>query len=155
MTELDGLEEPKDVVIIAATNRPDILDPALLRPGRLDRIVLVPVPSKEARYDIFKVHTKNMPLAEDVDLKKLAEKTEGYTGADIEAICREAAMIALRENLNAEKVESRHFEEAMKKIRPSVKKNEMEIYNRLAEEYGRTSAAETPSKKEDYSEYHR
>ncbi|WP_421078185.1 CDC48 family AAA ATPase [Methanothermococcus sp. Ax23] len=155
LTELDGLEEPKDVVIIAATNRPDILDPALLRPGRLDRIVLVPVPSKEARYDIFKVHTKNMPLAEDVDLKKLAEKTEGYTGADIEAICREAAMIALRENLNAEKVESRHFEEAMKKIRPSVKKNEMEIYNRLAEEYGRTSAAETPSKKEDYSEYHR
>ncbi len=154
LTELDGLEEPKDVVIIAATNRPDILDPALLRPGRLDRIVLVPVPDKKARLDIFKVHTKNMPLAEDIDLEKLAEKTEGYTGADIEAVCREAAMIALRENLNADKVELRHFEEALKRIRPSVKEDEMNIYKRLAEEYGRTSSSETSSKKETYSGYH-
>ncbi len=154
LTELDGLEEPKDVVIIAATNRPDILDPALLRPGRLDRIVLVPVPDKKARLDIFKVHAKNMPLAEDVDLEKLAEKTEGYTGADIEAVCREAAMIALRENLNADKVELRHFEEALKRIRPSVRDEEMSIYKRLAEEYGRTSSAETSSKKETYSGYH-
>ncbi|HIP16720.1 MAG TPA: AAA family ATPase [Methanothermococcus okinawensis] len=153
LTELDGLEEPKDVVVIAATNRPDILDPALLRPGRLDRVVLVPIPDKEARYDIFKVHARNMPLAEDVDLKKLAEKTEGYTGADIEAICREAAMIALRENINADKVELRHFEEAMKKIRPSVKKGDMEIYKRLAEEYGGIS--NEVSSKKDYSEYHR
>lgn len=154
LTELDGLEEPKDVVIIAATNRPDILDPALLRPGRLDRIVLVPVPDKKARLDIFKVHTKNMPLAEDIDLEKLAEKTEGYTGADIEAVCREAAMIALRENLNADKVELRHFEEALKRIRPSVKEDEMNMYKRLAEEYGRTSSSETSSKKETYSGYH-
>ncbi|HIP16502.1 MAG TPA: AAA family ATPase [Methanothermococcus okinawensis] len=154
LTELDGLEEPKDVVVIAATNRPDILDPALLRPGRLDRVLLVPLPDKEARYEIFKVHTKKMPLAEDVDLKKLAEKTEGYTGADIEAICREAAMIALRENINAEKVEMRHFEEAMKKIKPSVRKEDMEIYKRLAEEYGRGTTVEISDKKE-YSEYHR
>ncbi|MBW9222012.1 CDC48 family AAA ATPase [Methanothermococcus sp. SCGC AD-155-C09] len=153
LTELDGLEEPKDVVVIAATNRPDILDPALLRPGRLDRVVLVPIPDKEARYDIFKVHARNMPLAEDVDLKKLAEKTEGYTGADIEAICREAAMIALREDINADKVELRHFEEAMKKIRPSVKKEDMEIYKRLAREYGGISSE--VSDKKDYSEYHR
>ncbi|HIQ32014.1 MAG TPA: AAA family ATPase [Methanothermococcus okinawensis] len=140
LTELDGLEEPKDVVVIAATNRPDILDPALLRPGRLDRVLLVPLPDKKARLEIFKVHTRKMPLAEDVDLEKLAEKTEGYTGADIEAICREAAMIALRENINADKVEMRHFEEAMKKIKPSVRKEEMEIYKKLAEEYGRGTA---------------
>ncbi|MBW9223048.1 CDC48 family AAA ATPase [Methanothermococcus sp. SCGC AD-155-E23] len=140
LTELDGLEEPKDVVVIAATNRPDILDPALLRPGRLDRVLLVPLPDKKARLEIFKVHTKKMPLAEDVDLEKLAEKTEGYTGADIEAICREAAMIALRENINADKVEMRHFEEAMKKIKPSVRKEDMEIYKKLAEEYGRGTA---------------
>jgi len=154
LTELDGLEEPKDVVIIAATNRPDILDPALLRPGRLDRIVLVPVPDKKARLDIFKVHTKNMPLAEDVDLEELAEKTEGYTGADIEAVCREAAMIALRENLNAEKVEKRHFEEALKKIRPSVKEEDMEVYKRLAAEYGRTTTTENKGKSEEPG-YHR
>ena len=140
LTELDGLEEPKDVVVIAATNRPDILDPALLRPGRLDRVLLVPLPDKKARLEIFKVHTKKMPLAEDVDLEKLAEMTEGYTGADIEAICREAAMIALRENINADKVEMRHFEKAMKKIKPSVRKEDMEIYKKLAEEYKRGTA---------------
>ncbi|AEF95922.1 CDC48 family AAA ATPase [Methanotorris igneus] len=149
LTELDGLEEPKDVVVIAATNRPDILDPALLRPGRLDRIVLVPAPDKKARLAIFKVHTRKMPLADDVDLEKLAEKTEGYTGADIEAVCREAAMLALRENINAEKVEMRHFEEALKKIKPSVSKEDMELYEKLAKEYGRTTAVTYKEKKKD------
>ncbi|EHP87090.1 CDC48 family AAA ATPase [Methanotorris formicicus] len=149
LTELDGLEEPKDVVVIAATNRPDILDPALLRPGRLDRIVFVPAPDKKTRLSIFKVHTKNMPLAEDVDLEKLAEKTEGYTGADIEAICREAAMLALRENMKADKVEMRHFEEALKKIRPSINKEDVEIYEKLAKEYGRTTTTTYKEKKKD------
>jgi transitional endoplasmic reticulum ATPase len=99
LTELDGMEEPKDVVVIAATNRPDIIDPALLRPGRLDRVILVPVPDEKARLDIFKIHTRGMNLAEDVDLEELAKKTEGYTGADIEALCREAAMLAVRESI--------------------------------------------------------
>jgi transitional endoplasmic reticulum ATPase len=99
LTELDGMEEPKDVIIIAATNRPDIIDPALLRPGRLDRVILVPVPDEKARLDIFKIHTRNMNLAEDVSLEELAKKTEGYTGADIEALCREAAMLAVRESI--------------------------------------------------------
>ncbi|CAB3288864.1 Cell division protein FtsH [Methanocaldococcus lauensis] len=99
LTELDGMEEPKDVVVIAATNRPDIIDPALLRPGRLDRVILVPVPDEKARLDIFKIHTRGMNLAEDVNLEELAKKTEGYTGADIEAICREAAMLAVRESI--------------------------------------------------------
>ena len=99
LTELDGMEEPKDVVVIAATNRPDIIDPALLRPGRLDRVILVPVPDEKARLDIFKIHTRGMNLAEDVSLEELAKKTEGYTGADIEALCREAAMLAVRESI--------------------------------------------------------
>jgi transitional endoplasmic reticulum ATPase len=99
LTELDGMEEPKDVIVIAATNRPDIIDPALLRPGRLDRVILVPVPDEKARLDIFKIHTRSMNLAEDVNLEELAKKTEGYTGADIEALCREAAMLAVRESI--------------------------------------------------------
>ncbi len=97
LTEMDGLEELADVVVIAATNRPDILDPALLRPGRFDRKIYVPPPDEEARYEIFKVHTRGMPLAEDVDLKELAERTKFYTGADIEAVCKEAAILAMRE----------------------------------------------------------
>ncbi|ABR56501.1 AAA family ATPase, CDC48 subfamily [Methanococcus aeolicus Nankai-3] len=149
LTELDGLEEPKDVVVVAATNRPDMLDSALLRPGRLDRIVLVPVPNSDARYKIFEVHAKNMPIAEEVDLKKLAEETEGYTGADIEAICREAAMTALRENINAEKVELKHFKKAMKKIRPSVKEGDMAVYEKLAKEYSGSSEADEEENEEN------
>ncbi len=155
LTELDGLEEPKDVMVIAATNRPDILDPALLRPGRLDRIVLVPVPDKDARLDIFKVHTKNMPLADDVDLNKLVEMTENYTGADIEAICREAAMIALRENINVEKVDMRHFEEAIKRISPSVREKDMEVYRELTKEYGRNASVKPSITKEETPEIYR
>ncbi|MGB9837978.1 CDC48 family AAA ATPase [Methanothermobacter sp.] len=118
LTEIDGLEELQDVAVIAATNRPDILDPALLRPGRFDRHVKVNDPDREARLAIFKVHTKDMPLADDVDLEKLADKTEGYVGADIEAVCREAAMLTLRENMDAEEVPMKHFLEAMEKIKP-------------------------------------
>ncbi|MGB9845260.1 CDC48 family AAA ATPase [Methanothermobacter tenebrarum] len=118
LTEIDGLEELQDVVVIAATNRPDILDPALLRPGRFDRHVKVEDPDKEARLAIFKVHTRKMPLADDVDLEKLAEMTEGYVGADIEAICREAAMLTLREDMNAKEVPMKNFKEAMRKIKP-------------------------------------
>ncbi|MCC6027563.1 MAG: CDC48 family AAA ATPase, partial [Archaeoglobus sp.] len=118
LIEMDGLEELHGVIVIGATNRPDILDPALLRPGRFDRLVYVRPPDKKSRLAIFKIHTRNMPLAEDVDLNELAEMTEGYVGADIEAICREAVMLALRENPNAEKIEMRHFYEAIKKIKP-------------------------------------
>lgn len=118
LTEIDGLEELQDVAVIAATNRPDILDPALLRPGRFDRHVKVEDPDREARLAIFKVHTKDMPLADDVDLEKLADRTEGYVGADIEAVCREAAMLTLRENMDAEEVPMKHFLEAMEKIKP-------------------------------------
>ncbi|MEM1579352.1 MAG: CDC48 family AAA ATPase [Archaeoglobaceae archaeon] len=133
LIEMDGLEELHGVVVIGATNRPDILDPALLRPGRFDRLVYVRPPDKKSRLAIFKIHTKNMPLAEDVDLEELAELTEHYVGADIEAICREAVMLAIREDPNAEKVEMRHFLEAVKKIKPSVSEAMLSFYERFEE----------------------
>uniref|UniRef100_A0A7C3UE99 AAA family ATPase n=4 Tax=Geoglobus ahangari TaxID=113653 RepID=A0A7C3UE99_9EURY len=133
LTEMDGLEELDGVIVIGATNRPDILDPALLRPGRFDRLVYVRPPDKESRYAIFKIHTREMPLADDVDLEELAAITGGYVGADIEAICREAVMLALRENMNAEKVEMRHFLEAIRKIKPSVTESMISFYERFEE----------------------
>ena len=118
LTEMDGLEELEDVAIIAATNRPDMLDAGLMRPGRFDRHIEVGKPDEEARESIFKVHTKDMPLASDVDLKKLAKSSEGYVGADIEAICREAAMLALRDNLEVKEIENKYFKEAIEKVKP-------------------------------------
>jgi transitional endoplasmic reticulum ATPase len=126
LTELDGLEELYGVVIIGATNRPDLIDQGLLRPGRFDKLLLVHVPDEAARLEIFKIHTKTMPLAKDVDLKGLAKKTVDWVGADIEAMCREAAMLALKEtidsggHLHSKKVALKHFEGALEKIKPSV-----------------------------------
>jgi len=117
LTEIDGLEELQDVSVIAATNRVDIMDPALLRPGRFDRHVKVDDPDENARFEIFKVHTKNMPLADDVDLEYLAKNTDKYVGADIEAVCREAVMLTLRDNMKADKVKMEKFKEAMKKVK--------------------------------------
>jgi len=109
-----------------------VLDPALLRPGRFDRLVYVTPPDKKSRLAIFRIHTRNMPLR-GVDLMELAELTEGYVGADIEAICREAVMLAMRENLNAEYVERRHFIEALKKVKPSITESMMSFYERFEE----------------------
>ncbi len=124
LTEMDGLEELQDVAIIAATNRPDILDAGLVRPGRFDRHIQVKEPDEEARYAIFKVHTKDMPLAEDVDLKKLAKNTEGYVGADIESVCREAAMLTLRNDLEANEIPYKYFKEAIDKVKPGNDQDE-------------------------------
>jgi len=154
LTELDGLEELKDVVVIAATNRPDIVDPALLRPGRLDRWIYVPPPEKEGRKEIFAIHLKGKPLAEDVDLDALAEKTNEYVGADIEAICREATMLALREVLQPGmdredakkkakkiKISKKHLEEAMKKVKPSARGEALKKFEEMSEDLlGRTYA---------------
>ncbi|MEM3570951.1 MAG: CDC48 family AAA ATPase, partial [Candidatus Bathyarchaeia archaeon] len=120
LTELDGIESLDNVVVIAATNRPDMLDPAILRPGRFDRIIYVPPLNEETRLEVFKIHTRNMPLAKDVDLKQLAEMTPNYSGADIEAVCREAAMIALRKNMEAKEVIFEDFKTALNKIKPSL-----------------------------------
>ncbi|GIU70686.1 MAG: ATPase AAA [Candidatus Nitrosocaldaceae archaeon] len=122
LTELDGIEELKGVVVIGATNRPDLVDDALLRPGRFDKIIEVPPPDAKARLEIFKIHTRKKPLAEDVDLNKLVELTDGLTGADIEAICNTAAMLAIREHIaNGKqgklKITMKHFDEAVNKIK--------------------------------------
>lgn len=146
LTEMDGIEVLTDVVVIAATNRLDMLDSALIRPGRFDRVILTLPPDKGARLEIFKVHTKNMPLKKDVDIKDLASKTEGYVGADIEAVCREAAMLTLRKDLNAKDVGMESFEEALKKVRPSITKEIIEAYERLNSTFRSTRAEELKNK---------
>ncbi len=128
LTEMDGMEELQDISVIAATNRKDIIDPALLRPGRFDRIVEVGLPDEESREKIFKVHTKDMPLADDIDLSKLAANTEGFAGADIEAVCREAVLLTLREDPDADEVYYSEFKKAMEKVQPT-KEPELVSYN--------------------------
>jgi transitional endoplasmic reticulum ATPase len=128
LTELDGLEKLENVIVLAATNRPNLIDSAVLRPGRFDRLVLVPAPDKKARLEIFKIHTKGMPLVKDVDLNALATETEGYVGSDITALCREAAMLVLRRDIKGKEVEMADFREAMKKIRSSVTKETEKDY---------------------------
>jgi len=149
LTELDGLEELEDVVVIATTNRPDLIDAALLRPGRLDRHVHVPVPDEDARRKIFAVHTQDKPLASDVDLDNLARRTEGYVGADIEAVCREASMAATREFIESVdpdeigesvgnvKVTAEHFEQALEEVTPSVDEEVKERYEEIEERFGK------------------
>jgi transitional endoplasmic reticulum ATPase len=122
LTEMDGLEELNDVVVLAATNRAELVDPGLLRPGRLDRHLLILPPDEEAREAILEIHTKKMPLAKDVKIKNLAKKMDGYSGADIEAVCREAAMLALRADLKADEVTEDNFDKAMKEITGSLTK---------------------------------
>jgi transitional endoplasmic reticulum ATPase len=135
LTEMDGLESLKDVVVVAATNRPNLLDPAILRPGRFDRLVYLGSPDRKGRLKIFKIHTNDTPLAEDVDLEALADKTEGYVGADIESVCREAVMIALRENFDVERIEMRHFGEAMKKVKPTITENIAQFYEKIEAQF--------------------
>jgi transitional endoplasmic reticulum ATPase len=147
LTEMDGLEELRNVVIIAATNRPDIIDSALLRPGRFDRLLFVPPPDLEARKQIFKIHTRKTPLADDVNLDDLARKTDGYTGADIASLANTGVMLALREHISKAKdpedakkrakglkVARRHFEEALQKIKP-MRTEELKMYERFSEQF--------------------
>ncbi|MDR2829642.1 MAG: CDC48 family AAA ATPase [Methanobrevibacter sp.] len=129
LTEIDGMEELRDVAIIAATNRPDILDSGLIRPGRFDRHIKVGTPSEEGRIAIFKVHTKDMPLSDDVNLEKLAKESEGYVGADIEVVCREAAMLTLREDMESNEVPMKAFNQAMEKVKPVSKEEDLIQYN--------------------------
>ena len=145
LTEMDGLEPLHNVVIIAATNRPDLLDSALLRPGRFDRIILTPVPDEKTRLEIFKVHTKDMPL-KGVDLKELAKKTDGYAGADIEALVREAAMLALRNDIKAKEITKKHFEDALKKVKASVTKQIEKKYEEIEDSFKKKRAEEMGEK---------
>jgi transitional endoplasmic reticulum ATPase len=147
LTEMDGLEELRNVVIIAATNRPDIIDSALLRPGRFDRLLFVPPPDLEARKQIFKIHTRKTPMTDDVNLDEMARKTDGYTGADIASVANTAVMLALREHISKAKdpedakkrakglkVARRHFEEALQKIKP-MSGEELKMYERFSEQF--------------------
>ena len=120
LTELDGIETLENVVVIAATNRPDILDPAVLRPGRFDRLIYVPAPDQKTLEQIFKIYTASMPLDKTVNIQDLTRMTLGYSGADVEAVCREAALNALRRNAEAKEVSADDFTAAMENIRPSI-----------------------------------
>ena len=155
LTELDGLEILTNVMVIAATNRPDIIDPALLRPGRFDRLLYVPPPDKDSRLQILKIHTEKKLLAQDVGLERIAGDMEGYTGADIASVCSAAVMFALRahiakykdpkeaeEHAKELKIGMQHFRDAMIKVRP-LSLQELDMYRDIAEKFGapRVSAA--------------
>jgi transitional endoplasmic reticulum ATPase len=120
LAEMDGLEELQGVVIMAATNRPNLTDPALLRPGRFDELIYVPVPDAQGRRHILGIHTKSMPLGPDIDLDVIAERTSRFTGADLEDLTRRAGLLALRETLEAQTITTAHIEQALRETGPSV-----------------------------------
>jgi len=155
LTELDGLEDLKDVVVIGATNRPDMVDVALLRPGRLDRLVYIPPPNASSREQIFAIHLLGKPLGDDVDIEQLAKETEGYVGADIEAICREAAMLALRDFIKPEmtpeqvsdgaatiKINKAHLYAAINRVKPTASRDMLHQYENIAKEFAKFSVTE-------------
>ena len=142
LTEMDGLETLHNVVVIAATNRPDIMDPALMRPGRFDRLVYVPPPDLQARKEILRIHTKGKPLDDDVDLDKLATKMDKFTGAEISAVCNEAVMLAIRDyvleggdtdedSVKGRKVGMKYFEKAMENVEP-MSESDLRRYEKLS-----------------------
>ena len=141
LTEIDGIETLQNVLVIAATNRPDMLDPAVMRPGRFDRLIYVPSPDFESLKEIFRIHAGSMPLSKDVSLDELARKAQGYSGADIEAICREAAMNALREDVDATEVSRRDFDEAMERVGPSIAPEDDAWYQKFSKRLRRERAA--------------
>ncbi len=144
LTELAGIEPLRDVAVLAATNRPDMIDPALLRPGRFDRVVYIPPPEEDSRRKILEIHTRDMPLGKDVNLDRLAKETEFYVGADLEAICREAGMLALRENLKADIVLWRHFEQALSSVHSSCTPDMMKWYKDQELQFRRRIGMDSP-----------
>ena len=135
LTELDGLEEMGDVMVIGATNRPDMIDPALIRSGRFDRLVMIGQPNQEGREQILEIHTKNTPLAPDVSLREIAEITDGYVGSDLEGIAREAAIEALRDDDDAEEVEMKHFRRALESVRPTINEDILAYYEEIEQQF--------------------
>jgi len=141
LAEIDGLEGLKDVTIIGATNRPDMLDPAILRPGRFDRVLLVDIPDTESRKRIIEIHTKGVPLDKSVSINELIKRTENFVGADIESLVREAALAALRRDMNTKTVTMPDFEEAFTKVRPSVSDETAKRYKKIEEHYIKSAKA--------------
>ena len=156
LAEMDGLEDLNDVLVIGATNRPDMLDPGLLRPGRFDKILLVGAPDEKGRLQILEIHTKKMPIGDasgkkpltpekrEILLEELAKKTEGYTGADLEAVAREAAMLSLRESIDSMFVTEEHFLESLKKVKPSVSKPLLEVYKKIEDTFLKSAKTTVP-----------
>ncbi len=142
LSEMDGLEELRGVVVIGATNRPDIIDPALLRPGRFDELIMVPVPDFESRKKIFQVHLQKMPLADDVSIDDLVSQTDQYTGADIAALVRKAGRLALREDMLSQKVNQNNFLAALQEIGPSVTPDTMKYYAKMGTELRKKASRE-------------
>nr|CDJ88805.1 ATPase domain containing protein [Haemonchus contortus] len=131
LTELDGLEKQSGVLLLAATNRPDQLDSALLRPGRLDRAIYVGLPCPKTRRAIIEMRTKRMTMAEDDIIDRLVNKTEGYSGAELVAVCRQAALLAMRENIEATEVRWQHFEETLTTIVPRTERHMLQAYEKF------------------------
>ncbi|XP_027746931.1 ATPase family protein 2 homolog [Empidonax traillii] len=128
LTEMDGIEQLKDVTILAATNRPDMIDKALLRPGRIDRIIYVPLPDATTRREIFRLHFRSMPVSDEVCLAELVEHTQKYSGAEITAVCREAALLALQEDIHAQSITGRHFRCALSVVTPRIPDSLIQFY---------------------------
>jgi len=141
LTELDGMEDLENVVVLGSTNRPDMIDPGLLRPGRFDRHVLIPVPDEKSRKKILEVHTAKMPLSKTVNLDKLAETTDGFVGADIAGVCKEAAMSALREDQKAKEVTMKHFTDAISKINPTMNDEMKTAYEMILKRFKKTAGS--------------
>lgn len=146
LAEMDGLESSKDIIVIGATNRPDMLDPAILRPGRFDRFILVDVPNEESRKSILAVHLRNTPLADTISLDDLAKRTEGFVGADLNALVVEAGMSALRRISNSSSkdtiiVTKDDFNEAFKRVKPSVSPDSAKYYKKVEEHYLQSAKA--------------
>uniref|UniRef100_A0A671V6L8 AFG2 AAA ATPase homolog A n=1 Tax=Sparus aurata TaxID=8175 RepID=A0A671V6L8_SPAAU len=137
LTEMDGIEQLRDVTVLAATNRPDMIDKALMRPGRLDRIIYVPLPDAPTRREIFSLQFRNMPVAQDVSLEDLVARTAKYSGAEITAVCREAALLALQEDIKAQHVEARHFESALNAVKPRIPDSLIQSYISYQQQHSR------------------
>ncbi len=151
LSELDGLEELRGVVVIGATNMPQLIDPALLRPGRFDEMILVPIPDAKTRLEIFKVHTRKMSRADDVALDELVRLSEDFTGADIAAVCKKAGRFAMREDINAQKVRQSHFMAAIEDTGPSVTSDTMSFYEKLKDELRKKRSKQIESRPEMYA----
>ncbi|XP_047255456.1 cell division control protein 48 homolog B isoform X2 [Capsicum annuum] len=151
LTEMDGLEQAKGILVLAATNRPHAIDAALMRPGRFDLVLYVPPPDLEARFEVLRVHTRDMKLSNDVNLRQIAEDTDLFTGAELEGLCREAGIVALRENISATVVCDRHFQTVKKSLKPALTEEEVASYSSFMKNRSKRSADsfESSSKKID------
>lgn len=151
LTEMDGLEQAKGILVLAATNRPQAIDAALMRPGRFDLVLYVPPPDLEARFEVLCVHTRDMKLSNDVNLRQIAEDTELFTGAELEGLCREAGIVALRENISATVVCDRHFQTVKKSLKPALTEEEVVSYSSFMKNRPERSADsfESSSRKSD------